>query len=48
MTHPFIANAHGILVILAILFAAVSYLGIPTLGVAVILLGVAEFMPKTQ
>jgi hypothetical protein len=41
-------NTHAILVILAIIFAAVSYLGIPTLGVAVILLGVAEFVPRNQ
>jgi hypothetical protein len=35
----------NILVALAIIFAAVSYAGWPTLGVAVILLGVCHFMP---
>jgi len=41
-------NIHGpkqILSGLAIIFAAGSYLGWPTLGVAVILLGVANFLP---
>jgi len=33
-----------ILTILAILFAAASYLGWPTLGVAAILLGVCNFL----